>query len=101
MSNAAPTPHDADPAGVPLTADTLLNLLQDAVIFTDPALRITGWNQAAEALYGWSAAEALGQRSHDLLQTDYLGADLSQLLQQVQTHGVWKARCAITTATGT
>jgi PAS domain S-box-containing protein len=60
------------------------------VIFTDPALRITGWNQAAEALYGWSATEALGQLTHELLQTDYLGTDRSQLLQQVQTHGVWK-----------
>jgi PAS domain-containing protein len=28
--------------------------------------------------------------AHELLQTDYLGADPSQLLQQVQTHGVWK-----------
>ncbi len=90
MPSAAPAPHDAQPAGASFTLAMLLNLLQDAVILTDPILRITGWNHAAEALYGWSATEAVGQVSTELLQTDYLGADLSQLLQQLQTHAVWR-----------
>ena len=70
MPSAAPAPHDAQPAGASFTLAMLLNLLQDAVILTDPILRITGWNHAAEALYGWSATEAVGQVSTELLQTD-------------------------------
>jgi len=34
-----------------------------AVVEFDTALRITAWNAAAEALFGWTAEEALGQSS--------------------------------------
>ncbi|NTU82598.1 MAG: PAS domain S-box protein, partial [Chloroflexales bacterium] len=81
--------REAPPSDEPLAASTLLHIVQDAVIITDPALRITGWNPAAEALYGWSAAEALGQPAHALLQTDYLGQERLQLLQELQARGSW------------
>ncbi len=32
------------------------------MIAADPAIRLTAWNRAAESLYGWTAAEVLGQR---------------------------------------
>ncbi|NTU83944.1 MAG: PAS domain S-box protein, partial [Chloroflexales bacterium] len=81
---------EAHPSDEPLAASTLLDVVQDAVIVTDPALRIIGWNPAAEALYGWSAAEALGQSAYDLLRTDYLDSERPQLLQELQDRGVWK-----------
>ncbi len=31
---------------------------------------IVSWNRGAEELYGWSASEAIGRISHDLLQTE-------------------------------
>lgn len=34
---------------------------QDAIFGLDDAWRVTSWNRAAERLYGWSEAEALGQ----------------------------------------
>src|SRR5690349_12850581 len=39
----------------------------DAVIATDGSGTIVGWNRAAEALFGWSKAEALGASSRELV----------------------------------
>jgi PAS domain S-box-containing protein len=47
----------------------LLNLAHDAIIVRDPQSTITFWSRGAERLYGWSAAEAVGQMTHSLLQT--------------------------------
>ena len=47
----------------------LLNLAHDAIIVRDPQSTITFWNRGAERLYGWSATEALGRVTHDLLRT--------------------------------
>ncbi len=47
----------------------LLDRVHDAVIATDEQLRVTYWNPAAEAMFGWAAAEARGQEIFALLQT--------------------------------
>jgi PAS domain S-box-containing protein len=47
----------------------LLELASDAIFVRDMAGRITYWSRGAEALYGWSKAEALGNVSHELLHT--------------------------------
>jgi PAS domain S-box-containing protein len=39
----------------------LLGHVHDAIISTDDKLQITGWNHAAEELYGWAGKEALGR----------------------------------------
>jgi len=41
----------------------LIDLAPDAIIVCDLGQRITHWNSAAGRLYGWSAAEATGQRA--------------------------------------
>lgn len=43
------------------TADEVLAALGHAVIATDPQGRVVLWNAAAEQLYGWPAADALGR----------------------------------------
>ena len=48
----------------------LLDTISDAVYAIDKELRVTLWNRGAERLYGWTAAEALGQPVTELLQTD-------------------------------
>jgi PAS domain S-box-containing protein len=47
----------------------LLNLSNDAIIVRDYQDRIVYWNHAAEEMYGFSAKEALGKITHQLLQT--------------------------------
>ncbi len=45
----------------------LIDLAPDAIFVCDLGQRITHWNPAAARLYGWSAAEAIGQRADVLL----------------------------------
>jgi len=47
----------------------LLDLSSDAIIVRDPQDRIVYWNRGAEEMYGFSAKEALGKITHELLQT--------------------------------
>jgi PAS domain S-box-containing protein len=45
----------------------LLDKAQDAICVTDMDHRILYWNRSAEALYGWTAAEAAGKHANELL----------------------------------
>lgn len=47
----------------------LLDQAYDAIFAWDWDGGITYWNRGAERLYGYSAAEAIGRKSHELLQT--------------------------------
>jgi PAS domain S-box-containing protein len=47
----------------------LLDLSNDAIIVRDPHDRVVYWNRGAEEMYGFSAKEALGKITHELLQT--------------------------------
>jgi PAS domain S-box-containing protein len=49
---------------------SLLEEVQSAVIATDLENRITYWNRAADAIYGWSSDEAVGRNLHELLSDD-------------------------------
>jgi PAS domain S-box-containing protein len=46
-----------------------IDIAHDAIILMDSSRRILGWNHGAEEMYGFSAAEARGQITHDLLRT--------------------------------
>src|SRR5690242_19587660 len=47
----------------------LVESLPDAVVAMDTEFRIRWWNAAAERIYGWTVAEALGKDVIELLQT--------------------------------
>ena len=47
----------------------LLNLTHDTIFVRDMNDIVIYWNRGAQELYGWSAEEAIGKRSHDLLKT--------------------------------
>lgn len=46
---------------------TLLDIAQDAILVCDAQQHILFWNKSAEHVYGWSANEALGKKSSELL----------------------------------
>jgi len=56
-------------------AEATLDSLQDAVVCTDLAGRITYINPAAEALTGWSREAATGLPLNDVFKTDGAGAE--------------------------
>jgi nitrogen fixation/metabolism regulation signal transduction histidine kinase len=49
----------------------LLDVSTDAIIVRDLQGTIQFWNRGAEELYGWSQSQALGERKHQLLQTEF------------------------------
>ena len=61
----------------------LLEAVGQAVIATDLSGYITSWNSAAESLYGWSAAEAIGVNIVDLLVTEQKGLGWPEILRSV------------------
>jgi PAS domain S-box-containing protein len=68
----------------------LLDLAQDAILVRDLDNRITFWNRGAAETYGWTGTEALGQVTHELLQTEFsqpLSEVEAELLQQGQWQG--------------
>jgi len=50
---------------------------------------IEHWTAGCERLYGWTAAEAVGQNSHILLKTVY-PAPLEQIHEQLLANGMWQ-----------
>ncbi len=50
---------------------SLIELAYDAIIVRDPVSTIISWNRGAEHLYGWTAQEAIGKVTHELLQTHF------------------------------
>jgi PAS domain S-box-containing protein len=67
----------------------LINLAHDAILVRDLANRILEWNTGAEALYGWSAQEAIGQVTHILFKTRFPTA-LSTIQTYLEREGQWE-----------
>ncbi|OGV73184.1 MAG: hypothetical protein A3K19_30145 [Lentisphaerae bacterium RIFOXYB12_FULL_65_16] len=75
----------------------LMDHAREALIVRDLDGAIRFWNHGAAALYGWPAAEALGQRIHVLLRTSGLPPDYEVRLVQA---GHWEGEMIHTTRDG-
>jgi PAS domain S-box-containing protein len=62
---------------------------QAAIIVRSWDGTIDHWTAGCEQLYGWSAEEAIGYNSHELLQTKY-PVPLEQIHKQLLTSGRWE-----------
>lgn len=67
----------------------LLDLTHDTIFVRDMNNVITYWNQGAELLYGWSRVEAIGQGSHQLMQTIF-PAPLDAINAELLRTGRWE-----------
>ena len=66
----------------------LVDLSPTAIIVRALDGRITFWSAGAQSLYGWTAAEALGRITHDLLQTGF-PAPLDEIMADLGRRGNW------------
>lgn len=65
----------------------LMANVSDAVIATDTNLTITYWNDAAQSIYGWSAAEATGRVMPELLATEFIHSSSATALNDLREKG--------------
>jgi PAS domain S-box-containing protein len=67
----------------------LLDKAQDAILVRDLDERILFWNKSAEQMYGWTAAEAIGEKADELL---YKGPthELADAKRIVLERGEWR-----------
>jgi PAS domain S-box-containing protein len=72
-------------------AEAIVEQIADAVIFADATGTISWWNRAAAALFGYSAAEALGQKL-DLIIPEHLRAAHWRGFEAAMTNGVRTCR---------
>jgi PAS domain S-box-containing protein len=66
----------------------LINMARDAIMVRSIGGLILLWNEGAERLYGWKREEAIGKRSHDLLETRF-PMPLEEIEEVLKRHGSW------------
>jgi PAS domain S-box-containing protein len=77
---------------------TLLDIASDAIFVRDLDHHILYWNRGAEQLYGWQAAEVMGQKANELLQED--ASQVSEIMQTLFDRGEWHGEIRKATKTG-
>jgi PAS domain S-box-containing protein len=77
----------------------LLELTHDAIFVRDMNDTITYWNRAAELLYGWPRAEAIGHRAAALLQTRF-PAPQDEIRADLLRVGAWEGELIHTARSG-
>ncbi len=77
----------------------LLDQAYEPILVRDHHSRIVYWNKGAERLYGWTAAEALGRVSYELLQTTF-PEPLEDIDHRLERDGHWEGELLHRTRTG-
>jgi len=68
----------------------ILNSINDAVITSDPELKIRYWNRAAEEMYGWKREEVMGKTQ--VLKTSFLDTTMEEALKILREKGEYLGR---------
>ena len=78
----------------------LLSLAHDAIFVRDSESRVIFWNQGAENTYGWTAEQAIGRVTHELLQTRF-PVSREAVDVALQERGEWEGELTHITRKGT
>ncbi|HKO59020.1 MAG TPA: PAS domain S-box protein [Thermoanaerobaculia bacterium] len=79
----------------------LLDSVQQAVIATDVAGRITYWNRFAEQLYGWPEAEVVGRHIMDITPAGVSAAIAGEVLARLRRGESWSGEMTLQRRDGT
>jgi PAS domain S-box-containing protein len=79
---------------------SLLNLTHDTIFVRDMSDVITYWNHGAQELYGWTAEDAIGKNSQQLLQTVF-PAPVDDIRAELLRTDRWEGELRKTRANGT
>jgi PAS domain S-box-containing protein len=85
----------AEVAGSEARLRAVLDNASDAIVTGDATATIVGWNRAAQRIFGWSAAEAIGRPISDLMpaaQWDDYQRDVAGSLQGQPSRFLGRAR---------
>jgi PAS domain S-box-containing protein len=66
---------------------SLLANLDDAIVATDEQGVVTAWNHAAEWMFGWSDAEAIGRHISEVVSTGYSDDELARVFRELAETG--------------
>lgn len=69
----------------------ILQHIHDAVIISDKDFVISGWNSAAEEMYGWEAEEVLNKKGEEILKTEFFNKTRTQAIQELKDTGEFSA----------
>jgi PAS domain S-box-containing protein len=78
-----------------------LGTFEDAVIVTDPGGVVQAWSRSAEALYGWSAAEAIGRNVVDLTPASHSYDEACAVMERLRAGESWSGRFRVRRRDGT
>lgn len=78
----------------------LLNQVNDAIVATDMAGRITYWNPVAEGLFGWKYRDVLGKNIRNLMGFNMFKKDPGTFRDILMENGVWKGSSVHTVKSG-
>jgi PAS domain S-box-containing protein len=79
---------------------SLLNLTHDTIFVRGMSDIISYWNRGAQELYGWTAEDAIGKYSQELLQTVF-PAPVEDIRAELLRTGRWEGELKKTRADGT
>jgi PAS domain S-box-containing protein len=69
----------------------IIRHINDAIISSDLNLFITGWNSAAEQMYGWKEEEVIGKKGEEVLRTEFFNKTRAEVIQELRETGEFSA----------
>jgi PAS domain S-box-containing protein len=90
-----------DRAREAFTADRLLDALGQAVVATDADGVVRYWNRAAQRLYGWAAAEAVGRPIGELIVPGATQSFAAEIMAVLRSGGTWSGGFLVRRRDGT
>ncbi len=79
----------------------LLAAVGQAIVAVDLERTVIYWNKAAEEMYGWSAAEAIGRKSVDMIPRSETPERAAQMLELMLQGKSWSGEYEVTRRDGT